>query len=647
MASKYDLFKYVYDNTENKDEIVNQFPETIRESMRACMEAGDEGLFNQLMAPTALSEEGSVEAQETMPAPACVESATLPEGDVTDIAQDNLEAVQQMNEEIHEMTPEMAESLPEEVKEGAEIWRDASEDMSKLIIMATHNALKGSDFSEEQILCTGATVAKDLQESGYGKTSLSRAMDNIDAITRSRALEKLCYIKEELESLHQDAEELVDELCEKDNLGLTPSNKEQLVGVVLDNGIYETPDYDVREDVDKVIGTSGDYSVMDDKVKSNILNDFYGYEFSMENYDPMTQQILYVTGNYPDALAACDCAINELLGDCSEDSSNPFESGDCAVTVTDEVLDALGDSMGVKYRYKGKKKKGSNLLTGLGVNKTIGTIGRGIDTFYTQPRRDMIDLEKYRINADTKVKRTQAKSSAAAAKRIYNPMATSQMYVPSQVVAAPMQQVVYPQATAVPTMQAAYPQMVMYKETPIYGPQAAQQIPENTIVETTGPNTKAYKLQGNFSEGNDATEDQVLMQDEALEALVAKYTMLPTLEAKNAMVEDALAHGIPEEYINAMIERSKGEFSEDENQMSEEEYQNLMNTVNSLGSDEIAQAGDVANPVDPIDGTLPAGGVVGEGATQEEMINGAPDAQSTESSEVPDTAEDDGFETIV
>ena len=71
MAKKYDLFKYVYDNTEDKEGILNEFPETIREDMKKCLETGDEGLFEQLMTPTALSEEGPAATAEIAPAPAC------------------------------------------------------------------------------------------------------------------------------------------------------------------------------------------------------------------------------------------------------------------------------------------------------------------------------------------------------------------------------------------------------------------------------------------------------------------------------------------------------------------------------------------------------------------------------------------------
>lgn len=662
MASKYDLFKYVYDNAEDKNEILNQFSENIREDMKKSLDTGDVGLFEQLMTPTTLSEEGPSETAEVPPAPACVESATLPEGDVTDIAQSNLEVVDQMNEDVHAATDEEIEALPEDIQEGVGLWRDASEDMSKLIIMATHNALKGSDFSEEQVLCTGATIAKDLQESGYGKTSLNRAAENIEAITNAQALDDLYSVRAELDSLRNSAEELVDYISDKDNLGLTPSSKEELVNIILENGIFtDDPDHDVREDVEKVIETSGDYSAMDASVKQNLLNDFSGYEFSMEECEPFTCDILSINGSFDGSYNSVNEAIELLEEDFA--ASDPYkwnykwgklqaktqadnqvranaaklqvlqnknaheEAMAAAKNKSKETINAAklqnevdlktADRLAAKEAAKAdyRLQKLNNTTAPQGFFKSnyqtynIGPIeyGKGYKSGFertvTGVTSDVTDFLDKRSERMTKLATAQAKADAkvkvAQAKALSN-MARHKGAVTRDAVGL------------------AYAQ-------------------------------NAYPMIGNFSEENDATEDQVLMQNEALEALVSKYTMLPTLEAKNAMVEDALAHGVPQEYINAMIERSKGEFSEDEEAQAPAESgeveapdmgpEEVLQTVESLGSDEIAQDSEVASQIDPIDGTLPAGDVVGEGATQEEMVADTPCEGCA--------AEDDSFESIV
>ena len=578
MAKKYDLFKYVYDNTEDKEGILNEFPETIREDMKKCLETGDEGLFEQLMTPTALSEEGPAATAEIAPAPACIESATLPEGDVTDIAQDNMDVIIEMDKDVHAAAENDISALPEDIQEGVGIWRDASEDMSKLIVMGTYNALKGSDFSEEQVLCTGATVAKDLQDSGYGKTSLSRASDKLNDVINMQALDKLCYVKDELESLRAAAEEVVDHVSEEDNLGLTPSQKDKLVAIILENGIFtDDPDHDMREDVKAIINTSGDYSAMEASVQNKLLEDFSGYEFSMEECDDLTNSLLSSVGSFDGSMEAVDNAIFELSKDCASfaewnDARKKAKTRrsvlgfDAKGKVTDDVLTAAAE-------IKKLKNQGhSGILSGIfddqesdpfatpksAINFIDTKAEKYINKFYTEP-------QKAKLEADTKVKLAQAKAIGKLAK--YNPEAFTALN------AAPNQNAEVLQAPA------------------------------------------GYKLVKLDGSENDATEQAVLMNDEALAALVSKYTMLPTLEAKSAMVQDMQEHGVPEEYISAMVERSKGEFSEEFDQTIGAES---VIDPTQYGSDELAAEGETQT-TDPVDGTLPVGEVQEEGVTQEEM----------------------------
>lgn len=750
MATKYDLLKYVYDNTEDKDEIVNQFPEDIRESMKQSLDTGDEGLFEQLMTPTSMSTNGPEQVTEVAPAPVSIETSTLPDGDVTDIAQDNLQAIVQMNNEVHEAAPEEIEALPEDVQEGVEVWRDASEDMSRLIIMATHDALKGFDCSEEQVLCTGATIAKDLQDSGYGRTSLSRASDNLGSLMEAQAYDKLCMVKDELDSLRCSAEELVDYLSDKDNLGLTPSQRDELVDIILENGIFtDDADHDVRKDVMDVINTSGDYSMMDASVKLNLLNDFSGYEFSMEECDPYTCDILSACGSFDGSYSSVCEALDMISQDFAAMSPEEFRQHQYHIGVSrdnqryNQKLNYKTDRVKAKEAYRSDRARAAEAydtllesnrsaaelaainkaqalgVAGINANSantvaatnaeaskyaarmaaesanTVAATNANASKYASKQATKQAKLDKHLTATDTvgkiadnrkdvelqKLENAQKEKNAEWRYRTAQLKADSQpvgffqnnyeefqlgpikyghgkrgafdrvsTYVTDEVTNylnkknARMSKLANAQAKADARVKVAQSKalanMARYNS--------------NTTKDAVGlayaQNNYLPMTYGNFSESNDATEDQVLMQDEALEALVAKYTMLPTLEAKNAMVEDALAHGVPEEYINAMIERSKGEFSEDEadnSEATEMDAQAVLDSIEALGSDEIAQDGEVTNPTDPLDGTLPAGGIIGEGATQEEMIQGSPDISTDPAAESAPVESDEAFETIV
>ena len=739
MANKFDVFKYVYDNTEDKDSVINEFPEEIREDMRKSLETGDEGLFVQLLTPTALSENGPAEVDNTAPAPASVETASIPEGDVTDIAQANMEVVQEMNDDIHEATPEEVQALPEEIQEGVEIWRDASEDMSRTIMLATYNHLKnmGADFSEEQVLCTGATIAKDLQESGYGKTSLNRATENLDSIANAQALEKLYAVKDEMESLKCSAEDLVDYISEKDNIGLTPSQRDQLVQIILDNGIFtnESENHDVRKDVLDVINTSGDYSIGNPTRKLAILNDFMGYEFSMENCDPCTVGILSSFGNFDASLNDVKSAIGKLEGDFAT-AKNAYHHAygtswgpemDSRITsktlndtfklnaINEEArANKLTDARATDQIMKSESKyqnayrpvgffENNYTETKIGPvrfghgKKGMGQAVVGQISDYLDNRSDrMTKLGIAQAKADAKVKMAQADAMARAAKY-------------SDQTGRDVVGLAYAQNGGYPAPRGFSAESVdcagtkdeggllenTMKGLDNFGKSAKEGLKSSgagfgAVLPTVGlvgagayllnkSNQKAalqrammmnnpQMMYGQMSENeNDATEDQILMEDEALDALIAKYNMLPTLEAKNAMIQDALEHGIPQEYINAMIQRSSGEFSEDEGIESAEGAENtesipseqdemvaqqVLDTIESLGSDEIAQNGEVTAPIDPLDGTLPAGVIEGEGGTQAEMIQNIPEEAVSEGGVFADAPviseeEDSQFESTI
>ena len=141
-----------------------------------------------------------------------------------------------------------------------------------------------------------------------------------------------------------------------------------------------------------------------------------------------------------------------------------------------------------------------------------------------------------------------------------------------------------------------------------------------------------------FAEGEEVTEEQVsqevidnaLSNDDQIRALVEKYKMLPTVEAKEQMKADMQTLGFTEDVI-AMIENyAEGNFSEDEEEVKEEVKEEVCPNCGQAPCACEAEAGaDVASMVapelfdellgpgigesDPIDGTLPAGEILAPG----------------------------------
>lgn len=530
---KFEVLKKIYDTTEDKEKFLDNFDEVIRDKVKECLDKGDLGLFKQLCEGTSLE---SGECTMTVPTDeevTTVDEVAAPEGDVTDKA---LQDVVVMNEDIKKAEDEEIQALPESIKEGAMIWKDASEDFSRAIVSITSDILRGTDFSEGDVLVTGATVAKDLQDSGYGKTSLSKAMEEIDNKVSLNALNELYTVREELEGLKSSVEEVVDYVTDKDNLGLTPSAKERLVDIILENGIFvNDPQHDVREDIKSVVSSSGDYSVMEDSVKDKLVDNLYGYEFSMEEALPLTQYALSMNGNYKDTLKSVNDSIDFL-----EKSSKCDESGcECSCSKNKGVDSACGrdtSSCGdnAEDNEEEPKKLSKSKLARLGL---AGIAGAGVGLATNLGLNYLLNRNK-----NSKL---------------------------------------------------------------------------NNFI--GGPGN--YKLLGNFSEGEEtAVSDQILNSDEVVESLSAKYSSLPTLEAKDQMVKDMKDAGLPEEYINAIIGRSTGEFSE----VLPPTPQQVVEVTDKFGTDELTGA-DETTTTDEFDGTLPGGVVTEEGVTQVERMKDTQD----------------------
>ena len=587
---KFEVLKKIYDTTEDKEKFLDNFDEVIRDKVKECLDKGDLGLFKQLCEGTSLESGECTMTVPTSEEVTTVDEVAAPEGDVTDKA---LQDVVVMDEDIKKAEDEEIQALPESIKEGAMIWKDASEDFSKAIVSITSDILRGTDFSEGDVLVTGATVAKDLQDSGYGKTSLSKAMEEIDNKVSLNALNELYTVREELEGLKSSVEEVVDYVTDKDNLGLTPSAKERLVDIILENGIFvNDPQHDVREDIKSVVSSSGDYSVMEDSVKDRLVDNLYGYEFSMEEALPLTQYALSMNGNYKDTLKSVNDSIDFL-----ENSSKCDKSGcECSCSKNKGVDSACGDtSCGDSACGRDTSSCGDNAEdTEKEPNKlskariaaaSLAGLGTGFGLTYLLNRNKKNRLNNLVVSPkllgnfseDEEEPKKLSKAKIAALSGLG--LAGTGLGV----------------------------NLLLKKN-------------KKDMTDAMREVLWDYKV-GAFSESNDnVVSDQILNSDEVVESLSAKYASLPTLEAKEQMVKDMRTAELPEEYINAIIGRSTGEFSE----VLPPTPQQVVEVTDKFGTDELAGA-DETTTTDEFDGTLPGGVVTEEGVTQVERMKDTQD----------------------
>lgn len=712
---KFEVLKQIYDTTENKDEFLGQFDEAIRAQVKECLDKGDAGLYEQLSNPTSLSE-GTSAAVDTPVIPelpsqenTCVEEVTLPEGDVVNEA---LQDVIQMDTDIHSATGEVIEALPEAIQEGAEIWKDASQDMSMEIIRRTYARLAGTDFSEADVLIQGCDVAKDLVNEGWGKTSLNRAMEEIDTHLSNGALENLYTVREELKGLRDSVEEVVDYISEEDNLGLTPSAKAKLVDIILDDGIFtDDSDHDVREDIKEVVESSGDYSAMDASVKEKLVNDFCGYEFSMECANPLTVEALAKAGNYHDAVAAVEDAINFL---CESEGRYPVDN--CgSMDASDSDFADKYDAESVKHHEKGqtdrtrlqeqgltdraeteqkgqtKRTKSDNkakvemhrldnevrlaelesntrMAQSKYENSIFGAVGKWAANRGNKPQ-DSDDVKKARIaakqedkqrahelemqklanetafgrwrrvrnerklakekqDADIKLQKIKEANRAKEAqqrqettKEIVGSVsnAYSNYAANSAYKKAYNNMIKNPYAMGANVTYAGNPRSGMGAKIAL-GALAAAGAGVGAYGMMKAKNAKKDHSRSDFSDFDEGQEnvvsDQILMADETVESLAAKYASLPTIESKTQMEQDMIEAGLPQEYIDAITGRANGEFSEEEMPV---DPQAVKDVVEEFGPSEIAGPDETVT-TDEFDGILPPGEVMEEGVSLEERI---------------------------
>jgi len=727
-------------------------PEEVRPELLAALDVEDEAKFNSLIATVQLEptvapeEEKAIEPNESeiqvgeqpevadttadVPAEAvnsAVEQVTdvsaLPDGEITTLTDEQIEtiaptinAVADMTDQIQDL--ENLDQIPEGLKEGVEIWKDADEDFSVRIITETVKRLYHGDFSEAkdvtsgEIIATGAEVAKELHDKGEHKTTLTKGIEEVQQDLKVMDLADLYSILGELHTLKDSVINFVDFIAEKDDLGLSPSKKKELVDEILNNGLFVDSTDEFRKDVAETLNSAADYSAKDMSTRLSIFKDFSeGFEEHIsplsdgaceclecvtekeeekpeaapeaeaegEKVSKETVEIAKEAGTFDKAIEMVEDRIEELQEDDGVVEKFAQFSMDCAVqTAKDNGLDPnmymsmLYNNSVQRTPYQQKvidkimkrnrainrpffvkpfqavftgapgsarwdKKYGALDDIGTQVAYTmpnmLGQAGKALDQKYGTDTYGQLgsDLGEWmlanKLDQGTirHFSESEDFSDDKRIARLYRSAIRGAKLTPAQY--------------AILQSKGMLPSINLNdRNLNIKLTKLDSSCGDKSEVEMDCSNKK------DFAEGEAPAEEQIsqevidnaLSNDDQIRALVEKYKMLPTIEAKDQMKADMQTLGFTEDVI-AMIENyAEGNFSAEEGTKSGDASEETQSEVcPNCGQDpcvcegQEAETVDVASQVapelfdellgpgigesDPIDGTLPAGEILAPG----------------------------------
>lgn len=362
----------IYKSADDKTNIFrDQIPEDKYDAVISALETEDEAKFNDVMN----AEPVSNEPVETTPAEApqvnapavaetesLVEESTLPEGPIVDqpevVTEDQqkvifptLDAVMHMTQDIKEASDEEIAQLPEELQEGVNIVREADDDFSMKIIAEVVDRLHHGDFSEieepsdKEILVTTAEAAKDLVDKGEHKTSLMRATEDIQKDLEDAKISDLIRMHTELCNLELCAKDLVEDVIEKNNLAVTPKEKEEIIAKVIDDNIFEdVTEDDLKNDIAEVIKESKDYSSRDMSEQLDIFRDFSQIKLDFDEgiLSEDTVELIEEVGNATEAKDALEDAIIEVMEENPEVLERNLDASIDLKGIAGSLKDAFG-----------------------------------------------------------------------------------------------------------------------------------------------------------------------------------------------------------------------------------------------------------------------------------------------------------------
>lgn len=690
-----------------------QVPEKVHPELLAALDAEDETKFNDLMDSVKGSETVDEKAEEaiepneseiqiggqlevpdtvadadpntvTPPVETITDTVTAPEGEVASLTEEQVDTVTPTITAVTNMTSQVQDlenldDIPENLKEGVEIWKDADEDFSVKIIAETIKKMYAGDFSERkdfsdgEILRTGAEVAKELHDKGEHKTTLTKGIEEVQQDLKVMDLADLYSILGELHTLKDSVINFVDFIAEKDDLGLSPSKKKELVDEILNNGLFVDSTDEFRKDVAETLNSAVDYSAKDMSTRLSIFKDFSeGFE---EHISPLSDgaceclecvtekeedkpevapeaeaegekvseeavEIAKEAGTFDKAIEMVEDRIEELQKDDGVVEKFAQFSMDCAVqTAKDNGLDPnmymsmLYNNSVQRTPYQQKvidkilkREKALNRPAFLGgpgsarFDAKYGTLDNaGTQIAYAMPnvlgQAGKAMDQKYGTNVYGRV--GSDIGEWVLANRLAEGKNKNQHFSEGDKSCGEGDmdaQAMIDKAKAREEKANAKAYKRVMKGRRINGYQALD-------LKNAGLFSENEKK--DFAEGEAPAEEQIsqevidnaLSNDDQIRALVEKYKMLPTIETKDQMKADMQTLGFTDEVIQMIEQYAEGNFSEAKKDMLEEVPAEAPaeETVDvaSMVAPELFDSllGPGVGPTDPADGTLPVGEV--------------------------------------
>ena len=607
----YRNFSAMYESLDNegKEEFLkDEVSEEVRDILIDALEEKNEGVFDAVMTTLADTNEATSITQ-VHPDVVNVDPEVVATEEVADVDDTKIEELKplvtsllELTEEVNSDDFEIPESLPVEIAEGLGAIKESSDDFSvKVVRRALDKLLSKRDFSAgdvdvsdiplSEMLAATAESANELKSEGEGKTTLTKAVEEIAEATKSDSLESLYKMRSSLMEMRSEVEEFIDTICDRDDLGLSPKLQKSLVTTILDEGLFEGDGLEPK--VVEILQGSSDFSSSTDEEKVEFLEGVGELELDMNEVDEIVQDALEDAGSFSDLLEAVEEEIESLEGkgeDEGEITKTSFDSegaiipGDHSVDPTVAALAALGP--------------------------------RGAST-------SILDILPQNPVDPIEVKRTPTQEAYVAMVKKRD----KKSHLPA-FLGGPGSESFKNLDKRIRHNQLAY---IMPSLANIYGKKLNNDLNAagiDGLMSDASDIMLANLMTKQFSaEGEDAAVEQGLTNDDNFLALISKYKALPTLDTKTAFLNDLVAQGMDPIVVQKIQDQGDGNFTPMapapmDASANEGEDQGQVPPAPVAPYDEEGDIFDaIVDPsdlftADPVDGTLPPGRVQEEGVQQ-------------------------------
>ena len=609
-------FSAMYESLDNegKEEFLkDEVSEEVRDILIEALEDKNEGVFDAVMTTLADTNEATSITQ-VHPDVVNVDPEVVATEEVADIDDTKVEELKplvtsllELTEEVNSDDFEIPESLPVEIASGLEAIKESTDDFSvKVVRRALGKLLSKRDFSTgdvdvsdiplSEVLTATAESANELKSEGEGKTTLTKAVEEIAEATKSDSLESLYKMRSSLMEMRSEVEEFIDTICDRDDLGLSPKLQKSLVTAILDDGLFDGDGLEPK--VVEILQGSSDFSssTLDEKVE--FLGGIGELELNMDAVDEAVQDALEDVGSFSELLEAVEEEI-EVLEDKKE--------GEGEITKTS--FDSEGELVSKDHSADP-------------VVATLAALGpRGAST-------SILDILPQNPVDPIEVKRTPTQEAYIAMVKKRD----KKSHLPA-FLGGPGSESFKDLDKKIRHNQLAY---IMPSLADIYGKKLNNDLNASGIDKLMSDASDimlANLMTKQFSaEGEAAAVDQGLANDDNFLALIGKYKALPTLDTKTAFLNDLVAQGMDPIVVQRIQDQGEGNFTPmapaPMDASAEEGKEGQLPPPPPASTVPYDEEGDIFDAIvdpsdlltaDSVDGTLPPGQVQEDGVRQGDL----------------------------